>query len=659
MKKLLLTTIISMGLLAFTPAYAAPVCEYFEDIGFVYISGSAGSDYANKTVNIMLKEQGVDSPDNDSLIYIADFKTDSNGDYVYKFRIDLDGAAEDYYIHSRIGNQESERTGLVKGEWLMINEPVYDRDNNTISFSGLYKYESDDKDLRIKIKSGKLDDVADWDADVLYESELFVGENGLFNIAVDLEENNIEPGWYSFRVYDDITSCESEAEFEIYDINSVLGDINKHIKTKNISELLECIVGKADILGIAEWEITEGVMIDGLTEDVIELLVNNDDKVADIKELQTEIQKAYATYLLNNLDDEDYDGAREILFATFEDIFDIKGFSYYKEYEDLKENNKEDKVLEYITQKKGGFESFGEVLEVLSEKTLITAINNAEFWNQIQDIVDDNEDYFTLSKIPTQVWKDICEERPFDTVEEFEKRCNDLKKNSSTSSKPSGGGGGSGSGGGGIAVSGRPATVTEEKAPENFPMTNNEKEENTSTFRDVPKTHWAYGFVEYLYEKQIVNGTGDGNFNPDMTLKREELLKMLVTAIGEKPIAGEVVFTDVESGAWYSGYLAAAKALGITQGKDDGSFGVGEPLTREDAAVLCYRALKLDSEDAGAELGFNDKAMISDYAKQAVTQMVNLGIINGKDNGNFAPKDYCTRAEAAKILYGILEGVSK
>ena len=663
MKKICLATIISMGLLAFNHAYAAPVCEYFEDIGFVYISGSAGSDYADKTVNIMLKEQDNDTPDDDSLIYIADFKTDSNGDYVYKFKINLAEAADNYIVHSRIGNQDSERTGLVKGEWLVTNEPEYDRDNNKMSFSGLYKYESDDKDLRIKIKGGKLEQITEWDSDILYESPISVNENGLFNIAVDLAENNIVPGWYSFRVYDDITNCENESEFEIYDINSVMADINTYIKNEKASELLTCITTKSDILGINNWEITDGVNIDALTADILTLLINNDDNVADIKELQLEIQRAYATDLINKLADNDYDEARNILFTTFKELFGIEQCSYYKEYKDLMDNNKEETVLSNITAKEGGFESFNMVLDTLSEKTLIEAINNAEFWNQIQDIVLSNGDYFTLENIPTQVWKDICEERPFDTIEAFEKRCKELKKkNNTTTSKPSGNGGGGG--GGGMPVIGKPATPTEEKAPENFTKTENNTQnstgvDNSTTFSDVPKAHWAYNSIEYLYKKQIVNGAGADKFLPDVTLKREELIKMLVSATGNLPTEGEESFTDVEKEKWYAGYIATAKALGITFGKDDGSFGVGEALTREDAAVLCYRALNMDFVETADELNFNDKDLISDYARQAVAHMVKLGILNGKNNGNFAPKDYCTRAEAAKILYGILEGVSK
>ncbi len=666
MKKLCLATIISMGLLAFTHAYAAPVCEYFEDIGFVYISGSAGSENANKTVNIIMKEQSNDTPDDSSLIYMADFKTDSNGDYVYKFKIKLKQKPENYYIQSRIGKQAIERSDLVKGEWLTADLPVYDRDNNKISFSGIYKYESDDKDLRIKIKSGKLTEITDWDSDIQFESDITVKENGLFDIVVDLEDNNIVPGWYGYRIYDDITNCEVEAEFEIFDINSVLDDINTYIENKNVSELLVCIKSKADILGIDNWEITEGVKVDVLTTDILTLLVNNDDNVADIKELQTEIRKAYATELINKLADSDYNGARDIIFKTFKDVFGIEQLSYYNEYKELKDNGMEETILASITA--GGFESFNKILSALSEKTLITAINSAEFWNQVQEIVSTNGDYFTLEDIPTSVWKDIGEERPFDTISAFEERCRELKGEESegepeeepeeepSTSKPS-------VGGGGVPVVGKPAIPTEEKAPENFSDSEDEAPaddvvNDVTTFSDVSKEHWAYEAVEYLYEKKIVNGTGDGVFNPGATLKREELIKMLVIATGNTP-DGEDSFTDVEKGRWYTGYIATAKALGITYGKSDGSFGIGEALTREDAAVLCFRALNIESDVSADELNFKDKDSISDYAKQAVAQMVKLGIINGKNDGNFAPKAYCTRAEAAKILYGILEGISK
>ena len=485
-------------------------------------------------------------------------------------------------------------------------------------------------------------------------------DNGLFKISVGITENNLTPGNYSVRIYDDTTVCSQETEFEIYDINSVLKNINAYIKSKDSASLVTYINGKTDILGIEDWEIAEGVKVVDLTASVYGLLVNNDDNIADIKELQLEIQRAYVTDIINKLGDSEYGKAEDIIFNTYKDIFNIEQFSYYEQYKDLKEKNKEDAVLNAVTAKKGGFDSFGDILDTLSEQTLITAINNADFWNKVQETVSANSDYFTLKNIPTQVWKDICEYRPFDTLEAFEKRCNELKEkiSKSTNTAGSGGGGGGGSGSSGMIVVGKPSVPTDEKTPGNFENTDSQNNTYTS-FKDVPKSHWAYDYIEKLYQKQIVSGSGDDKFSPDAQLKREELIKMLVTVMGISPIEADESFTDVEADKWYAGYIAASKALGITKGKNDGSFGVGETLTREDAAVLCYRALNKETEQSYTETEFKDDALISDYAKGAVLGMVKSGIISGKDNGNFAPKEHCTRAEAAKILCGILDGISK
>lgn len=667
MKKKSVAAVILMSFLMFSQSYAAPVCEYFDDIGFVYISGNAGSENANKTVSLMVKEKDNDPPDNDSMIYIADFKTDENGDYVYKFKINLGGQPGDYYIHTNIGGEISEKTELIKGEWLAVYSPVYDRDNNTISFHGLYKYESDNKDLRIKIKSGKLDSATDWDTDILYESGIPVNEeNGLFRINISLAENNLTPGDYSFKIYDDTTACKKESEFEIFDINSVLNNINTYIKNKDASGLMEYTIGKLDILGLEDWEITQGVKVKDLTAGVFNLLINNnEDNIADIKELQTELKRAYATSLINNLTADDYDKAVDILFVSYKDIFDIEQFSYYQQYKNLSENNKKI-ALRKLYEKKEAFDSFGNCLDALSEGVLLTAINATEFWNQIQDIVTSNNDYFTVENIPIQVWKDISAKKPFESILEFEKECNDLKdKYNKASTKPSGGSGGS-SGGSGMVITGRQTTVANENPPANFTESNNsshndnnEGNKNGITFTDVPKEHWAFDAVEYLYKNQIVNGVGNDLFLPDATLKREELIKMLVTAMGSAPVENEASFTDVDTSEWYAPYIAAAKNNGITYGKDDGSFGVGEALTREDAATLCYRALNYNTSEAEDNLNFDDKELISDYARAAVANMARLGIINGKGDGKFAPKAHCTRAEAAKIIFGILATVSK
>lgn len=57
----------------------------------------------------------------------------------------------------------------------------------------------------------------------------------------------------------------------------------------------------------------------------------------------------------------------------------------------------------------------------------------------------------------------------------------------------------------------------------------------------------------------------------------------------------------------------------------------------------------------GEDVSFNDENEIDEYAKEAVAALSKAKIING-DNGNFRPKSYATRAEAAKIVYEIIKG---
>ena len=120
-------------------------------------------------------------------------------------------------------------------------------------------------------------------------------------------------------------------------------------------------------------------------------------------------------------------------------------------------------------------------------------------------------------------------------------------------------------------------------------------------------------------------------------------------------------FTDVDSQHWAMGYIEAAFANKLVTGIGNGKYAPEDCTTREDMAVFCYRLLKIinpenyDTVYAKEDLIFSDSNEIADYALEAVAAMSKLGIINGKGNNKFDPKAYCTRAEAAKIFYGVLQ----
>lgn len=98
--------------------------------------------------------------------------------------------------------------------------------------------------------------------------------------------------------------------------------------------------------------------------------------------------------------------------------------------------------------------------------------------------------------------------------------------------------------------------------------------------------------------------------------------------------------------------------MGLVNGYDDGRFGVGEQITRQDMAVMAYRAVGLAgkqlSETAEAE-AFRDNEEIDGYAAEAVDVLQRAGVISGMEDGSFAPTKTASRAQAAKIIVGILE----
>ena len=109
-------------------------------------------------------------------------------------------------------------------------------------------------------------------------------------------------------------------------------------------------------------------------------------------------------------------------------------------------------------------------------------------------------------------------------------------------------------------------------------------------------------------------------------------------------------FTDVAEDSWYYGYIASAVKFDIAQGIGDGTFNPSARITRQDMSVIAARAAQLSGVLPEAkELTFSDSADISDYAKEIVASMSAAGIISGS-NGAFAPKDFATRAQAAKII---------
>ena len=178
----------------------------------------------------------------------------------------------------------------------------------------------------------------------------------------------------------------------------------------------------------------------------------------------------------------------------------------------------------------------------------------------------------------------------------------------------------------------------------------------TSRFSDMSGYSWAIPAVEFLAEYGITTGSGNGStYSPLSKMTRGDYILMLCRSFGFTSTQTSS-FSDVPTNSYYASALAAAKTLGIATADSSGKFYPTQAVTREDAMVLLYRALKAANRgvaDASDTVlaRFPDSASVSASARTAVATMVQAGVIQGNGQGQLNPKGTLTRAEMATILY--------
>ncbi|CAI6086823.1 bifunctional 2',3'-cyclic-nucleotide 2'-phosphodiesterase/3'-nucleotidase [Cohnella sp. JJ-181] len=174
------------------------------------------------------------------------------------------------------------------------------------------------------------------------------------------------------------------------------------------------------------------------------------------------------------------------------------------------------------------------------------------------------------------------------------------------------------------------------------------------SFADVPASYWAKDVIAELAARQLIDGTDAANFAPQRQITRAEFAKLLVQEFGLQAQGAGVPFADVAAGSWYAEVVGIAFANGLITGKGDGSFAPNAPITREEMAVMLARIPALKSGGTAGTAGLKDGGEISGWARQAVGRMLDEGLMQGRGAGFFAPQGFTTRAEAAKVVHGLL-----
>ncbi|MGQ7871494.1 S-layer homology domain-containing protein [Bacillus sp. 1A] len=168
---------------------------------------------------------------------------------------------------------------------------------------------------------------------------------------------------------------------------------------------------------------------------------------------------------------------------------------------------------------------------------------------------------------------------------------------------------------------------------------------DTLRFPDVPK--WAEQSVNYLVDKHAINGLPNGTFGSYETLDRASAATIITKALGIKINQNEKPsFKDAQNHLG-APYIAAAEKAGIVNGVGNGLFNPSGKVTRAAMATMLVNAYKLQSPaESEAKTIFKD--LKGHWGEKSASILIDLGISNGTDNG-WQPDKLVTRAEAAQL----------
>ena len=182
----------------------------------------------------------------------------------------------------------------------------------------------------------------------------------------------------------------------------------------------------------------------------------------------------------------------------------------------------------------------------------------------------------------------------------------------------------------------------------------NENECPGARFADMPaKDNWAHTGIDFVVEHGLFGGTSENTFEPETAMTRAMLVTVLWRYEGQ-PKGYQNTFSDVNAkdGNWYIDAVAWASANGVVNGVGNGKFDPDGKITREQMAAILFRYAQkkgIDTSKRGNLSVFPDASKISGYAKDSVNWTVTEGIINGSD-GKLLPQSNATRAQVATIL---------
>ena len=606
--------------------------EYFIEASYIIVKGSSGETDIRKPITVSLC-------DSNGILYAAQ-KRAGTGDFEFKIPYTLYDSLDNYSVYVNINGRAG--TVLLTEGVPFTASKKWIPEENVLKVYGNYVWTGYGADNLVQIE------MTNSAGETVFADSVSAGSEYSYEFNIDF--STIANDKYEIEVYtaqDAVNITFNYLETEV---------ILSSLKDKTGAEIKNILTGSAELLDISSWTAINGQDIIQLSDDVYDILSGDVESITDTNELKQKINRAVMVDMLNNASDAEE--AEEIIMQVAAPVFNIRTIPVIALYDDL--GTLQGKVFEavYNVEK---FDSFDKVVEFITDEVLLQGINKCEHWSQLKELVDEYSECMTVNGVMSNSgYSVLVAAIPYENLNMFEKKYKEALSNTGT--------GGSGGGGGGGGGSSRNPDVAQKPDVEAIPAVSVESEKDkvnsngngtsrSNVFSDIGSVEWAKTAILALYEQGIINGVGNGKFEPNTYVTREQFTTMIVKAFDLSKNSDETnSFSDVNAQEWYSLYIDIAYSNGIIHGKDDGSCGIGETITRQDVAALIYRALLQQNrkKEMTHDISFADESEISDYAKEAVMYLADAGLISGVGDNRFEPKSLCTRAQAARIIYAVL-----
>ena len=178
-------------------------------------------------------------------------------------------------------------------------------------------------------------------------------------------------------------------------------------------------------------------------------------------------------------------------------------------------------------------------------------------------------------------------------------------------------------------------------------------------FPDVYQNEWYYNAIKFNVDNNYFHGYGNGYFGPANNIQRQDFVVVLskIAGVDLSDYADQNGgFSDVPTNDYYSAAVAWAKDNHILSGYANGKFGVGDPITREQACVIFFNYITgycdmgVGSSNTPEEIcsRYPDGGNVSDWARTAVAWAAENHVVGG--NGKLNPAGNANRAEMAQII---------